>query len=87
MTSGGNNFNIFFYCKTFIMTGNPSGWESVSIQGAKLPCPPLAPALQSLQGRLLRHWLMAKLGTDFGTCQPRTMCSSKWKKCQQQDAL
>jgi len=26
MTSGGNNFNNFIYCKTFIMTGQPSGW-------------------------------------------------------------
>ena len=24
LTSGGNNFNYFFYCKTFIMTGQPS---------------------------------------------------------------
>ena len=28
LTSGGNNFNNFFYCKTFIMTGQPSGWRS-----------------------------------------------------------
>jgi len=26
VTSGGNNFNNFFYCKTFIMTGQPCGW-------------------------------------------------------------
>jgi len=26
MTFGGNNFNNFFCCETFIMTGQPSDW-------------------------------------------------------------
>jgi len=37
MTSGGNNFNNFFYGKTFIMSGQPSGWGPDFIQGARPP--------------------------------------------------
>jgi len=42
MTSGGNNFNNFFYCKTLIMMGQPFGWRGRQIlfRGGRPGWPP-----------------------------------------------